>query len=125
MADDSERLETAAAMLAQACGCQPSVAAQIVGLIALGTLSKLGTFEPIQPEKPEPLTFSKDFDEAIIAARSILGLLHYRGLVDSDMNREDVAKALTKITPFSAEAEQRMEFRRHISQNVDQDIAWP
>ena len=52
--------------------------------------------------EPDP-----DFDAALIAVRSILGLLHYRGLVDSEQNRADVAAALDKITPFSREAEQR------------------
>lgn len=39
--------------------------------------------------------------EALISAYSILSLLHYRGLVDSEWNREDVEKALNKIQPFA------------------------
>jgi hypothetical protein len=34
---------------------------------------------------------------ALHDAESILSLLHHRGLVDSPLNREDVAKALTSI----------------------------
>jgi hypothetical protein len=37
-ADAKECFDTAAAMLANATGCQPSVAADIVRLIALGTI---------------------------------------------------------------------------------------
>jgi hypothetical protein len=36
--DARECLDTAASMLAQATGCEPSVAAQIVQMIALGTI---------------------------------------------------------------------------------------
>lgn len=46
-------------------------------------------------------------DEAVIACRSILSLLHYRGLVDTEQNRADVENALTLIHPFSTDAEQR------------------
>ena len=46
-------------------------------------------------------------DEALIAAYSILSLLHHRGLVDSEFNREDVKKALDKLEPFTKEAERR------------------
>ena len=38
---------------------------------------------------------------AIISAYSILSLLHYRGLVDSDFNREDVKTGLEKLQPFA------------------------
>lgn len=65
---------------------------------ALRTLADL--LDQRAPEDPKR-------DEAIIACRSILGLLHHRGLVDSDRNREDVAKALDLIKPYSDEAEQR------------------
>jgi hypothetical protein len=51
--------------------------------------------------------WNPEFDEAIIACRSILGLLHYRGIVDSLNNRDDVAAALKKIEPFSDMAERR------------------
>lgn len=47
-------------------------------------------------------------DEALVSAYSILSLLHHRGLVDSELNRQDVAKALDKLRPFSQEAEKRM-----------------
>lgn len=46
-------------------------------------------------------------DDALISAYSILSLLHYRGLVDSEHNREDVLNALEKLRPFALEAEQR------------------
>jgi hypothetical protein len=51
-------------------------------------------------------------DDAIVSAYAILSLLHYRGLNNSTMNREDIAKALTKLRPFAKEAEDRM-MRRH------------
>lgn len=47
-------------------------------------------------------------DEALISAYSILSLLHYRGLVDSERNRQDVEKAMDKIRPFASEAERRV-----------------
>lgn len=43
--------------------------------------------------------------EALISSYSILSLLHYRGLVDSELNRADVAAALTKLGPFAKAAE--------------------
>ena len=46
--------------------------------------------------------------EALISAYSILSLLHHRGLVDSQFNREDVAKALGKIAPFALAAEREV-----------------
>jgi hypothetical protein len=39
--------------------------------------------------------------EALISSYSILSLLHHRGLVDSQFNRDDVAAALTKLEPFA------------------------
>jgi hypothetical protein len=47
-------------------------------------------------------------DDALISAYSILSLLHYRGLIDSDLNREDVKKALNALRPFTKEAERRV-----------------
>jgi hypothetical protein len=47
-------------------------------------------------------------DEALVSAYSILSLLHHRGLVDSEFNRQDVVKALDKIRPFATAAERRM-----------------
>lgn len=47
-------------------------------------------------------------DEALIRAFSILSLLKHRGLVDSELNREDVGKALDSIRPYALEAEQRV-----------------
>lgn len=44
--------------------------------------------------------------EALISSYSILSLLHHRGLVDSELNRADVAAALTKLHPFAKAAEQ-------------------
>lgn len=44
--------------------------------------------------------------EALISSYSILSLLHHRGLVDSDLNRADVAAALSKLEPFAKAAEQ-------------------
>lgn len=38
-----------------------------------------------------------DVYEALVAADSILSLLHHRGLVDSEWNREDVKAALDKV----------------------------
>lgn len=38
-----------------------------------------------------------DEREAMVAAESILSLLHYRGIVDSEYNREDVKNALAKL----------------------------
>lgn len=35
--------------------------------------------------------------KSLKSAESILALLHYRGIVDSEFNREDVAKALTEV----------------------------
>lgn len=46
-------------------------------------------------------------DDALISAFSILSLLKHRGLVDSELNREDVGKALDKIRPYALEAEKR------------------
>lgn len=46
--------------------------------------------------------------EALVSGYSILSLLHHRGLVDSPMNRQDVAAALDKLQPFAKAAEQRM-----------------
>jgi hypothetical protein len=43
--------------------------------------------------------------EALISSYSILSLLHHRGLVDSQFNRDDVAAALTKLEPFAKAAE--------------------
>lgn len=40
--------------------------------------------------------------EAMTAADSILSLLHHRGLVDSQDNREDVAAALLKVRRFES-----------------------
>ena len=34
---------------------------------------------------------------ALHTAESILALLHYRGIVDTQANRDDVAKALTEV----------------------------
>ena len=53
-------------------------------------------------------TADPEFDEAVVGAYSILSLLHYRGLVDSKWNREDVEKAARKLHPFAQEAERRM-----------------
>lgn len=47
-------------------------------------------------------------DDALISTYSILSLLHYRGLIDSDLNREDVKKALDALQPFVKEAERRV-----------------
>lgn len=47
-------------------------------------------------------------DEAIVAAYSILSLLHHRGLVDSPNNRADVEAAMNQLHPFSRKAEARM-----------------
>jgi hypothetical protein len=47
-------------------------------------------------------------DDALISAYSILSLLHYRGLIDSDLNREYVKKALNALRPFTKEAERRV-----------------
>lgn len=43
--------------------------------------------------------------EALLSAYSILSLLHHRGLVDSEFNRDDVKEALEKIEPFAKAAE--------------------
>jgi hypothetical protein len=43
--------------------------------------------------------------EALISSYSILSLLHHRGLVDSQFNRDDVAAALNKLEPFAKAAE--------------------
>jgi hypothetical protein len=43
--------------------------------------------------------------EALISSYSILSLLHHRGLVDSELNRSDVASALRKLEPFAKAAE--------------------
>jgi hypothetical protein len=53
------------------------------------------------------MTAASDLDDAVISAYSILSLLHHRGLVDSDLNREDVKKAMDKIRPFADEASRR------------------
>jgi hypothetical protein len=42
--------------------------------------------------------------EALRAAESVLSLLHYRGLVDSEGNRRDVADALTRVQGVLFEA---------------------
>lgn len=46
--------------------------------------------------------------EALVSSYSILSLLHHRGLVDSPMNRQDIATARDKLRPFAKAAEQRM-----------------
>ena len=56
----------------------------------------------------QPIPNTKELAEALCAADSILGLLHYRGLVDSEWNREDVAKALDKVTKFRPWYEARL-----------------
>jgi hypothetical protein len=43
--------------------------------------------------------------EALISSYSILSLLHHRGLVNSQFNRDDVAAALIKLEPFAKVAE--------------------
>jgi hypothetical protein len=43
--------------------------------------------------------------QALIASYSILSLLHYRGIVDSEMNRADIKGALYKLHPFAKVAE--------------------
>ncbi|MCV7004607.1 hypothetical protein [Mycobacterium gordonae] len=53
--------------------------------------------------------------EALVSSYSILSLLHHRGLVDSTMNREDVAKALDKLHPFAKAAEQRIMSQRNLT----------
>ena len=61
--------------------------------------------------------------DALISAYSILSLLHHRGLVDSQFNREDVADALGKIAPFALAAEREImrDFeKRHPVAEADQ-----
>lgn len=49
-----------------------------------------------------------DLDEALVAAYSILSLLHHRGLINSDWNRNDVQTAMEKLAPHAKAAERRV-----------------
>lgn len=61
---------------------------------------------PLAEDSPEPVTRDDSaLVDALISSYSILSLLHHRGLVNSQFNRDDVAAALRKLEPFALAAE--------------------
>lgn len=74
-----------------------------------GEFGRDANFIAVAPELVRGLIAEvESLDEAVTAAYSILSLLHYRGLVPSDWNREDVKNAMNLLHIPAMKAQERL-----------------